>query len=361
MIAFLIKLKRKYSHAVKCFCILAFVTAMFLTGCAAIDNNNTEKTATRELFAMDTYMTLTGYGEDAEAAVDEACEEIKRLESMLSSHDENSEIYLLNKTGHAILSEDAAELVQLSCQYSEATGGAYDATVYPIIKIWGFADGEFRVPSDAEIAEALKLVDYRSVQVSGDEVTLAKGQGIDLGGIAKGYTSARIMDIFKKHNLEGGVVSLGGNVQFYGKKATGDKWSCGIRAPFENANATEVLGTVRVTVRVTDKAVITSGGYERFFEDSATGEKYQHIIDTKTGRPASGDLISVTIVTADGTMGDALSTALYAMGREAATDFYQKSGYDFDMILVDRSGKVYVSENICEDFESDYEIIKVEK
>lgn len=326
------------------------------TGCAAFGQNKS-KTAVREIFAMDTYMTVTCYGENAEAAAAAACDEINRLDALLSTENESSELSMLNRDKKAELSGETVELLEQAVEYAEETEGAYDPTVYPLMKLWGFIGKSYNVPSETAIKSTLNSVDYQNIRIEENIVSIADGQGVDLGGIAKGYTSSKIMNIFKEYELDGGIVNLGGNVQFFGSKPDGSRWTCGIRSPFEDSRAKDVLGTLELE----DKAVITSGGYERYFNDSASGEKYHHIIDTKTGYPAKSDLLSVTIVASDGTQGDALSTALYAMGKDRAVEFYRSSSCDFDIILVDSDENVYVSEGIYNDFDSALKTFEVAK
>ena len=184
----------------------------------------------------------------------------------------------------------------------------------------------------------------------GDAVSLGDGQEIDLGGIAKGYTSARVMDIFKECGVDAGLVSLGGNVQSYGTKPDGSDWKVAIRDPEDESNYIGVLKTH-------DQAVITSGGYERFFEEG--GKTYHHIIDPSTGYPAANGIISSTIVSNDGTLADGLSTSLFVMGASAATDYWDKHRDEFDFILETSDHKVYITEGAADKFETDMEVIVV--
>ena len=174
---------------------------------------------------------------------------------------------------------------------------------------------------------------------------------IDFGGIAKGYTSSRIMQIYKKCGVTSGLVSLGGNVQLLGAKPDGSAWKVAVESPDEDGNYLGIL-------QAKDKAVITSGGYERDFEKN--GKKYHHIIDPSTGYPAENGLTSVTIVSDDGTLADGLSTSLFIMGSEKAQKYWKEHSDEFDTILVKDDGSILVSEGIADYFtsESDFTIIK---
>lgn len=317
------------------------------------ENESTQ--ASRDIFAMDTYMNVTAYGVGANEAVRRAEEEIERLDSLLSTGDQNSEIYQINQNGGGILSEDIAYLVERSLDLYQSTNGAFDIAIYPVMKAWGFTDDNFRVPEEEELQELLTLTDVNDISYDSrtKEISFQKeGMQIDLGGIAKGYTSARIMDIYRECGIKSGLVNLGGNVQALGTKTDGSKWRVAVQNPQDTDQYIGVLS-------IQDKAVITSGGYERYFEQD--GKTYHHIIDPKTGYPAENGLISVSIVTADGTLADGLSTSVFIMGKEAATEYWRAHSDEFDMILMTDDRKIYVTEGIANSFESELDTKIIEK
>lgn len=311
--------------------------------------------ASQEIFAMDTYMTVTAYGTEAEKAVDEAIAEIERLDALLSTGSETSEITELNQNGGGVMSEDVEYLVERSLELWESTGGMFDIAIYPLMKEWGFADGNYQVPTEERLQELLKLADASKIEYDADIHTISfekEGMMIDLGGIAKGYTSARIMDIFREHEIVSGLVNLGGNVQVYGTKTDGSNWRVAIQSPVDTGDYLGVLSTA-------NRAVITSGGYERYFEED--GVTYHHILDPSTGYPVENGLISVTIVSVDGTLADGLSTSLFVMGKENAIAYWREHQTEFDVILMTEDEKLFVSEGIVESFSSDvYEIEVIE-
>ncbi len=311
---------------------------------ATTDDTNTNPEATRDIFAMDTYMSIHTYGEKAEDAANEAVEEIHRLNELFSVGIDTSEISVLNREKTAQVSEDTMTLITRSQEISESTGGVFDITVFPMMQAWGFVSGDYRVPSQEEINTLLGYVNMSDIKAepsTGTVTLLGKNTAIDLGGIAKGYTSARLMDVFRSYGLTSGLVSLGGNVQVLGTKPDGSLWRVGI----ENPQGGDYLGVLSTK----DAAVITSGGYERYFEEN--GKHYHHILDPATGYPAESGLVSVTIVSPDGTLADALSTALFVMGRERAEEYWRAHADEFDVILQDEGGTIYVSQGIWENFE----------
>lgn len=298
---------------------------------------------------MDTYMTLKAYGADGEEALDEAIEEIQRLDALWSVGNTESEIAKLNQKKTEKVSKETIQLIQCAKKVSKETEGAFDITIYPLMELWGFPSQNYQVPSEAEIKEILDSnigMDKVMVDEKNQEITLKDEAQIDLGGIAKGYTSEQVARILKRHDIEHGVISLGGNVQAIGKKIDGSRWKVGIQPPKDDM---EMIGTYEAC----NEAVTTSGGYERYFEED--GKAYHHILDPDTGKPSNQDLISVTAISEDGMLADCLSTTLFVMGKEKAEEYWKNNREKFQMILVDEDEKIYITEGIKDYFSSDYE------
>ena len=318
--------------------ILAAVMAvLFLTGCSReekADLPETEKT----LFAMNTYMTLTAYGENGQAALDGAADLIEEVESLWSVTEETSEIYQANHSGGqtASLSDTTVDLLSFTLEMAEKTGGVLDPTIYPVLTAWGFTTDKKQVPSQEEIARLLEKVDYSRIQLEGNLLTVPEGMELDLGAVGKGYAGDLVAEKLKEYGIESAILSLGGNIQAVGSRPDGADWRIGIRAPWTES----YLGILEIS----DAAVVTSGAYENYFEDEA-GNLYWHILDPATGYPADSGLSSVTIIGEEGRMCDALSTALFVMGREGAARYWQDNP-GFEMILVDNSGQVWVTEGL---------------
>lgn len=316
--------------------------------------------ASQDIFAMDTYMTVTAYGDKCTEAVQAAVDEINRLDDLWSVGNSESEISILNENGSVILSDETYTVVKEALELYDSTGGLFDITVYPLMVEWGFTTEDYKVPTDDKIKELLKLTGIDKITLDDEthQITLQTGTQIDLGGIAKGYTSAKIMDIFSEYGIVSGLVSLGGNVQLYGTKVDGSDWRVGVENPDNTIKALSTSDYIGV-VQISDKALITSGGYQRYFVDE-NGEKHHHIIDPRTGSPSNSGLISVTIVSDDGLLADGLSTSLFIMGKDDAVSYWHEHSNQFDFILVDSEGKIYVSKGIESNFSSelDYEIVE---
>ena len=340
--------------------------AALFTGCqnngnkAGETKQNSEKSealeAQKEIFAMDTYMTIKTYGDRADEAAEAAVDEVNRLDKLFSTGNNESEIAILNESGSEILSEETFSLVEKSCELYKSTAGAFNIAVYPLMKEWGFTNEKYNVPDEKIIKKLLKYIDVSKIEYDTNtrQVVLPQDYEIDLGGIAKGYTSARLMQIFKKYGLSGGIVSLGGNVQTYGYKSENKKWKVAVENPETSPLHEDYLGVLDIT----DKAVITSGGYERYFEKD--GKRYHHILNPKNGKPADSGLISVSIISSDGTLADGLSTSLFIMGKQKGIKYWQKNKDKFDVVWIENDGTVTITDGIEDVFSSDfkYSVVK---
>lgn len=323
-----------------------FLIAGLMLSTALLTSCGTEpaekKQDKRSFFAMDTYMTLTVYGENTSAALDKAEEKVSELEKLWSVTDENSEIYEVNHSGGKAVSVSAetAELLGFSLDISETTGGALDCTMYPVLTEWGFTTGNYKIPSDEKIAELLDNIGYEKICLNGLSVAVPENMQIDLGALGKGYTGDILAEILKENGISSALLDLGGNIQAVGKKPDGSEWKLGLRSPFGE-------GTFAV-LKAEDCAVVTSGGYERYFVGS-DGETYWHILDPETGKPAHSGLVSATIIGKEGKLCDALSTSVFVMGADKAVSLWRQRD-DFEMALVSENGDIIITEGIENNF-----------
>ena len=313
---------------------MALLMALSLSACTK------NKSETRELFAMDTYMTLTACGDSADKALDDAVRLINENDARWSVTRPESELSHLNAQKSAAVSEETKRLLGRASEMSAFTDGAFDPTVYPLVKAWGFTTGAHWVPGDSEIRSLLDLVGMEKLSLSGAEASLSGGAQIDLGGIAKGYTGDMVLSLLRKAGVKSAIVNLGGNVQTLGSKPDGSAWRIGIRSPYGSS----LLGTVEVR----NMCVITSGAYERSFT-APDGTVYGHIISPFTGRPVQNACVSSTVVAEEGATADALSTALFVMGPEKAAEFWKAHG-GFEFLMLDDQGTLYVTEGILSSF-----------
>ena len=320
------------------FFLRAAIPALLLLTLAATGCAGSGEPRTAAVFAMDTVMELTVYG-GSDALLADAEALIRDLESAFSVTDPDSEISAVNRSGAGDLGDDTAALLSAALDLSRRTGGKLDCTVYPVLRAWGFTTGDYRILPDGEREDLLALVDWRRVSLNGNRVTLGPGQMLDLGAVAKGYAGDRLMNLFREAGVTSALVNLGGNVQTLGTRPDGSLWRVAVADPRGNGYAG--------VLRTADRAVITSGGYERYFE--AEGRIWRHILDPETGIPVDNGLISVTAVGERGVVCDGLSTALFVMGEEEAAEFWRGSE-DFDMILLCEDGRILITEGLEEVF-----------
>ena len=326
--------------------VLLAVTLPLLTACNPIHGRT--EAYSKSFFAMDTYMTFTVYddnAEDARAALACAQEEIDALEALIAVTDAQSDIYAVNHGGGqpVAIQERTAELLSFALRMAQETGGALEPTLYPVLSAWGFTTDENRIPPGDQIDGLLESVGYDRVQVTDDGVTMADGMMLDLGSVGKGYAGDRAEQILREKGIDSAVLDIGGNIQAVGTKPDGSDWKLGLRSPFGEG----IFGTLQIA----DKAVVTSGNYERYFigED---GVRYGHILDPKTGYPVDNGLASVTVIAKEGKVCDALSTALFVMGLENAVRYWRSRQEErpFDMIRVTEEKEVCVTEEIKDRF-----------
>ena len=321
---------------------ICFAAIMLFFVFIMLADNVKNKSEVSGFFAMDTYMSVTVYGKNADTVIKDAEQLAYYYESLFSVNVETSDIARLNKSfGKPVkVSKETYELIEKSIEYSKESEGLFDITIYPVVKEWGFTAGKHNIPSDKRKEELLCRVGYQKIHLMPDYmVRLDKGCEIDLGGIAKGFLSQKMIELFREKNVTAAVISLGGNVQTYGQKPGKKDFSIGITDPFLKENT---IGTISVK----EKAVVTSGAYQRYFEQD--GKVYHHIMDTRTGAPAESGLASVTVIADDGAYADAMATALYVMGEKKAKE-YQKSHPDIDIVLINTSGEIWASRGVVSD------------
>lgn len=278
-------------------------------------------------YLMDTIITISAYGTGAKKATELAFSEIERIDGLLNAFDENSEISKINQNapyGFYKTTPEVYELIKKAVYISEKTSGAFDITLLPISSLWQIGSESPKVPEANEIKNALFSVGYKNIIFDDESHSIkfaVSGMGIDLGGIAKGYASEKATNILKENGIKNAILDLGGNISVIGRQPldlVSAVKSGSFYRPFNVGiqDPDGVRGSYKhVYTAESDCFIITSGSYERNF--SKDGILYHHIIDPKTGYPALSGVKSATIITDDGTTGDALSTAAFVLGEDS--------------------------------------------
>ncbi|MBP5492442.1 MAG: FAD:protein FMN transferase [Clostridiales bacterium] len=289
-----------------------------------------------QIFALDTFITLSADGNEAEEAVKAASSSLTALEKRLSRHIEGSEIDNLNHSSFGspvTLSDDVYALLSKTLDMASKTDGIFDPTVGALMDVWGWNKDPDRIPQQDRIDEALSTLDYSRIHLLDDhQAYVDEGTIVDLGGVAKGYIADALMQQMKKYDVVRIILDLGGNICGWAKDRA---IKVGVRSPKEESAMIAI-------VSVQEGSVITSGAYERYFE--VDGKRYGHIMDTRTGYPVESDMLSVTVITEDGTLGDILSTTLFACGKEEAMELSEQLGVH--CILCMQDGTLLVSEEL---------------
>jgi len=243
-----------------------------------------------------------------EKAIREAFEALKKVDALMSTYKEDSEISILNREGKAQVSEETLEVIEDAIKFSNLTDGAFDITCRPLINLWKKAKKEEKVPTEEEIEEAISLVGYQRIILEGNQIRLEKkGMQIDLGGIAKGYAVDKAIEALKKNGIKRALVNAGGDLYALGTDPQGEKWQIGVQDPREEDKIIDII-------KVKDRAVATSGDYRRYF--TLEGKRFSHIVNPKTGLTVQDVPMSVTIIGPDATTTDALSTGVFVLGPE---------------------------------------------
>jgi len=286
---------------------------LLLSGCG-------REAVSREEYLLGTLCRITLYGNRDAGLFDDLFDRIREIEAAMSVKLPSSEVSRINRAAGdpaagdpaaVPVSQDTMEVIRASIRYGELTRGAFDVTIGPLVELWDIGGADFRPPPETAIRGALGLVDYRLIDLP-DASSLAMGKPgmrLDLGGAAKGYAADELLAILDRRGVGSALVDLGGNIYAVGCKPNGDPWRIGVQNPFDSRGA--ALGAMAVT----DRAVVTSGPYERY--SLYQGVRYHHILAPSSGRPVRNGLAGVSILAKSALAADCLSTGAFVLGLEA--------------------------------------------
>ena len=315
---------------------LLSASILLLSGCSGLPRERSQ-TYTDTLF--DTVISVQIF-DSVDEDVLEGCEKLcKKYESMFSNKIEDSEISRINSAGGnpVEVSKETIKLIKKGIYYSEMSDGVFDITIAPVSNLWDFKAETPLVPSPEAIAEAVSHVNYENIIIRDNTVKLTDPHaGIDLGAIAKGYIADRIKDYLEEEGVRHAMINLGGNVLAMGSKLDGSDYNIGIQEPFDET------GEPITSVKISDKSVVTSGIYQRYFK--ADGKIYHHILDPNTGYPCENNLYSVTILTDSSLTADALSTTCFLLGYDRGMKLINQLD-NVDAVFITNDNQIHYSKN----------------
>lgn len=303
----------------------------------------TESAVTEASFtAMDTVVTGRFYGAEAEEASAAIEQELEELEGIWSKTIPESDVARLNAEQELPkddMDDRTVALLERALTLSGESGGCFDPVLGRLVSLWGIGTEDEQIPGQEELQQALAQSGAGKLQETEEDFRLQDGAQVDLGGIAKGAATDALRQVLDGMELDGYQFSLGGNVYVGGKKPDGTPWRIGINDP-EGESA--YIGYLEAA----DCAVVTSGDYERYF--ILDGVRYHHILDPADGNPARSGLRSVTVVSADGTLADAMSTALFVMGAERGLEYCAQHG--LEALFITEENEVLLTGGLRESF-----------
>lgn len=326
--------------------------------------NNKVKTIEKNDFFLDTLVSIRIYQSDRQKILDDAFELIEELENQLSHYKISSEISRINSTpiGTATSVSDATrELIALGLHYARLSDGTFDPTIGALVNLWSIGTEDARLPTPHEIQATLALVDYRAVSIASGTVTLEHQSStpaststrmtLDLGGIAKGWIADRVAEFLWNSGEQNFLINLGGNILASGLKPNGEVYKIGIQDPFGDRG--KYLGIITLE----SGSVVSSGIYERFSE--LDGKRYHHILSTSNGYPIDNELAGVTIISEHSVDGDALSTAIFALGIEEGLKLAHSLD-GIEAVLIDKEGNILITSGVAGNFKPSTPGLQVE-
>lgn len=320
-----------------------FVLVLMTGGCATVPVEAPSVVIKRAQMHMGTLVSISAVAstkELAHASIEAAFHEIKRLEQLLSTWIQTSELSLVNEAagrGPVVVGQETMELVLRAIEITGLTEGGFNIAVGPAVEAWSVTERQ-RIPSADELHALKPLVDWSAIQVNRQAHTIflpKPGMRIDVGGIGKGYAADRAAEAMKKAGARGGVVALSGDIKTFGDLPGMTGFPVGIRHPRQD-------GALVATIDLKNEAISTAGDYERYFEQD--GIRYHHILDPQSLQPAR-KCQSVTVIAAEGTVADGLDTGIFVLGPEKGMALVEQLP-DVEAVIIDDQGRMTVSSGL---------------
>lgn len=315
---------------------LLISAVLLISGCSGIPKER-DQTYTGTFF--DTVISIQIYDAIEDDVLDGCAKLCEKYDTMFSNKTEDSEISQINHAGGnpVEVSDETITIIKKGIYYSEMSNGAFDITIGAVSNLWDFKSETPEIPSADTVASAVSHVDYNQIIITNNTVRLTDPYAsIDVGAIAKGYIADRLKAYLKEQGVKHAVINLGGNVLTMGGKIDGSDYNIGIQKPFDES------GQPITSVKVSNKSVVTSGIYQRYFESD--GKIYHHILDPNTGYPCENNLYSVTIITDSSLTADALSTTCFLLGFDEGMKLINQLD-NVDAVFITNDNKIHYSKN----------------
>lgn len=308
-----------------------------------LDFIGNKRTFQKSDVAMGTVITQTLTGKISQKVATQIIDEIKNLENNeLSWRVNASDVSKINQNTKADVSDRTIDFLKSALSFCENSGGSFDVTIGSLSSLWNIGSENFKVPSEKEIEDALKNIDFKKIKINGNSVSIQKGQTLDFGATGKGIACDEAKKILQKNStITSAIISAGGSSVFTYSKNKNDLFSIGIRDPIKGDNS--FFGILKLT----NAFISTSGNYEKV--STYNGKTYHHILDPVTGYPAENNLASVTVISSSGFLSDALSTACYVLGYNKSIELLKK--YDAEAVFVFKNHSVKLTDSFSFDFE----------
>ncbi|PHS10047.1 MAG: thiamine biosynthesis protein ApbE [Kordia sp.] len=307
-------------------------------------NSYSQETYKKSLILMGCDFTITVNANSKEVGgiyIQEAINEITRIEKLISSWDYNSQTTLINQNAGiqpVKVDDELIALIERCNAIAKLTDGDFDISFASMDKIWKFDGSVIEMPSEEKIKTSVAKVGYKNIILNKQNSTVFlknKGMKIGFGGIGKGYAADKAKALLMNKGVKGGIINASGDLTTWGKQPNDDAWKVGIKNPLNKYK-------IFAWFPVENRAVVTSGNYEKFV--MINGKRYTHIINPKTGYPSQG-VISVSVFAPKAELADALATSIFVMGKEKGLHFVNQIG-TVDCIIVTDNGKIHYSNNI---------------
>ena len=326
----------------KAYLFFLFFVCILLNSCSPDKLSSYQKSKA----LLDTYVTITVVADSQDAAdkaIENAFAVIEKFGNLVNFFSDKSELSAINRNAgirEVRVSPETLDVIEKALYVSEKSGGAFDPTIGPEIKLWDFIKKV--KPSDLEIKKSLPLVNYNNIIIDKGKSTVflkKKGMLLDLGGIAKGYAADLAVRSLKQKGINAGLVAIAGDIKAFGLKPDRKPWVVGIKNPRQKSIEDEVIARLPLS----DKAISTAGDYERYF--IIDGQRFHHLLIPGTGYPAY-TCQSVSVLSDEGAMTDGFDTALFILGPEKGLSLAKEMG--MDAMIIDDKGTIHITSGLQE-------------